>query len=251
MKAEFRAGANRDIKSDGSYVVVPIFTTDKDDIIKIIGTGFFIATNGMFVTAKHVVYYKEKLIDPLLIFHSLPDNIYVIRNVSNVIIGKQADIAIGLVPPMRNKKTGEDLRAKVMCLTNRKPEMGELISTFAYPTSYINEVEGFSHIHLETTWHFGKIIDHFPDGRDRCLLPGSCFQSSTEILSGASGGPVMDKYGKVCGVNSTGFDVEIDNEPISYFTPIDTLFDFKFYYDSQLIVVKDLVDKKIITVDSI
>jgi hypothetical protein len=46
----------------------------------------------------------------------------------------------------------------------------------------------------------GRVIEVFPNGRDKFLLPFPCFQIDCKINSGMSGGPVYNESGKVCGV---------------------------------------------------
>jgi hypothetical protein len=63
-------------------------------------------------------------------------------------------------------------------------------------------------LHLFPDFYDGVIEEYFPNGRDSVFLPSPCFQTTINIHSGASGGPVFDEHGKVCGINSTSFDGE-------------------------------------------
>jgi hypothetical protein len=69
---------------------------------------------------------------------------------------------------------------------------------------------------------FCTVENVLPDGRDRTLLPSKCFQTSMNILGGASGGPVAFGEGNVFGINSTGIDGE---DGVSFISSIGDLFD--------------------------
>jgi hypothetical protein len=55
------------------------------------------------------------------------------------------------------------------------------------------------------------------------FLPGPCYQTTMTVIGGASGGPVFNKYGKVIGVNSTGYD----GQQISFVSRIHEALTFK------------------------
>jgi hypothetical protein len=69
-------------------------------------------------------------------------------------------------------------------------------------------------------------VEFHPDGFGRLKHP--CLQTSVEILSGASGGPVIDSAGRIFAVNSTSFDLNDGGEPVSFVTPIAPLLDVVF-----------------------
>ena len=88
-------------------------------------------------------------------------------------------------------------------------------------------------IEMGDYWREGKIIEHFPDGRDRVLLPGECYRTNMEILHCASGGPVADNNGKVFGINSTGWSGAND----SFVSRISSILDLAVP-NSQLDTIK-------------
>ena len=112
--------------------------------------------------------------------------------------------------------TGESLRNKVLVLTDRLPEVDEAVATFAYPTTEFKDIGEAQQIHIKSTWHFGRIEECHPYGRDTVLLPRACFRTSIQIPGGASGGPVTDQFGRVFAINSTGYE----GETISYVSSI-------------------------------
>ncbi len=53
--------------TEGNEAIFPICTPDNSGQLGLIGTGLFITTNGIFVTAKHVLMNKEdRPIEPLI-----------------------------------------------------------------------------------------------------------------------------------------------------------------------------------------
>jgi Trypsin-like peptidase domain len=63
----------------------------------------------------------------------------------------------------------------------------------------------------------GRVVDVFPEYRDRGNLTYPCFQTNARFDDGMSGGPVFDEAGRLRGVVSYGLDAEDElQEPVSY-----------------------------------
>jgi hypothetical protein len=62
----------------------------------------------------------------------------------------------------------------------------------------------------------GEVLEVFPDGRDRVMMPFPCFRSDIPIYGANSGGPVFDKAGRVCGINCTSYE----GQDISFHMPM-------------------------------
>jgi len=60
------------------------------------------------------------------------------------------------------------------------------------------------------------------------FFKGTCIQTNMQIKGGASGGPVFNDEGYVIGINSTGFEMTDSEEPISFVTPIQKVFDIEY-----------------------
>ena len=69
-------------------------------------------------------------------------------------------------------------------------------------------------------WQTGHVQELHETGFSN--LKNKCYQTSINIKSGASGGPVI-KDNKVIGINSSGLELQINEEPISFITPIKLL----------------------------
>jgi S1-C subfamily serine protease len=211
-----------------SYAVVPVVKSGDNGDLIVIGTGFYVSHNGLFVTAKHVVdaaINEHGRWNGLALIHFCPGDTFFVRPVWTVARHEVADIALGAVYPMSHKITGEPLKNLKLGLSLKRPRLKSTVFTYAYPrTRVLPGNDGKKIIECKPGYFVGSLIEAHPSGRDKVMLPGDCFQTSMMIHSGASGGPVMLADGrdsKVIGVNSTGYD----NDNLSYVTPIRAALD--------------------------
>jgi hypothetical protein len=191
-------------------VIFPIVTQEPSGLFRLIGTGFFITENGLFVSAKHVLLAvldtRQRQVAPIGLFQFLPNNAYVLRPILRCTSHEVADVAVGVAAPIHHNQTGGLFRNKVLTLTADLPKVGTQVATYAYPASVLVAGEPAQQLHFNAGFYSGVIQDYFPSGRDRAALPAPCFQTSMHIHSGASGGPVFGNDGRVFGINSTGWD---------------------------------------------
>lgn len=189
----------------------------------LIGTGFFIAGYGIFATAKHVlldVCDKDgEATCAIGILHSLPGR-YFFRRIVHVCWSSIADVAIGIVDPMKEEGATDMLNNGFLGLTPRVPLAGAQVVTYAYPNHMIENAPEGAKIALFPAMYEGSIEEYFPKGRDRIMMPGPCFQTSILMHGGSSGGPVFDEHGRVFGICSTGWD----DLPLSFVSRISAIF---------------------------
>ena len=129
------------------------------------------------------------------------------------------DVAIGI---FENQSLGNFYYS--LCRTPM--EINDSVHTYAYPeTEHAdNRIDFFG------KYYEGKIEAHYPDGRDKNMLPSSCYQTSIRILGGASGGPVFNSKGSVIGINSTSFDAGHDEaSSISFVSDINDVFNIPLH----------------------
>lgn len=195
--------------SDINQVVVPIIKGSDSSSITAVGTGFFVSSNGIFVSAKHVLmdafdqHGNQK--DFLHVIHFVGDNKMFIRPVIRFSAHDISDVAIGVCAPMKHVNTEKFLSNKVMTLCFDTPRPDIRIATYAFPRSTI--IRGNpTNIHINPGYFDGVIKNYYPNGRDSYLLPGACVETTMHIHGGASGGPVFGPGGRVFGINSTGVD---------------------------------------------
>jgi Trypsin-like peptidase domain len=204
------------------FSIFPIVRHD-DNKMRMVGTVFFITTNGLFVTAKHVLQdvldKKGNQTAPIGIIQFLPRNMWIYRPVDRYGYHRTADIAIGVPGPL--PQSAPLSTNPVLTLTTQPPSPGAKVVTFAYPKhhNFIRE-NGLQELYFSGAYYDGVLQEHFPEGRDRTMLPGPCYRTSIVLHGGASGGPVFGPAGHIFGVNSTG----MDGTAISYVSEIDQIF---------------------------
>jgi hypothetical protein len=204
-----RMGDGNPIHPD--YAVFPIVRHDAGDKMHLLGTGFFITTNGLFVTARHVLMdpfdEKGRQTYPIGIIQFFGNNDWIYRPILRCGSNSIADVAVGVAAPVHRNSDGKPLTNPIFTLTLLRPSLNNRVVTYAYP-KHANLIlpDGTQQINFVPTYYDGHIKDYFPLGRDKVLLPGPCYQTSMAIHGGASGGPVFSPNGLVFGVNSTGYD---------------------------------------------
>lgn len=246
MIANFRVGDK--IYEDGIMAIFPIITIE-NGIYTFVATAFFIAANGTFCTAKHVLYGKDGKLNNDLFGVFFPSNKKChFRKIYSVINTSKSDIAIGMLEPIFDLEK-KLIKNKVMTLSNKPIKKDDFVATYAYPKSSSINKDGITEtLNFNTSWHFGKVTQEFPIGRDAFLMPGHCYQTSVEILGGASGGPVSNSDGHICGVNSTGYDISEGTENISFITPISEIFGMKVQIEGTgLLTIIDLAKRNLIS----
>jgi hypothetical protein len=212
---------------DPSSAIFPILRSPQGELPVVVGTGFYIAHQGLFATARHVLEecfdtQREPTI-PLTIVHRFPaENRIVFRPVTRAFLHNSSDIAVGMAAPMRHGATGDDLWASSLVLSSKAVEVGCAVTTYAYPNAITIGDESDEHrIYVNPLFYAGEVVQCFPEGRDRIMMPGPCYQTSMHLHGGASGGPVFDsRTGRVCGINSTSF---ADATDVSFISMINGL----------------------------
>lgn len=224
LRGQYYAQTGDGADTNPSEAIFPILTQQNDGLFVAIGTGFFIAENGVFVTAAHV---GQAVLDehgnatgPFGLFQFLPPNQYYVRPIHRVTRHLVADIAVGVAAPMHHNTTGAPMPNKILTLAAKPPLVGSNVCTYAYPKTVIEPGKP-QVVRFEPGFFDGLLLEHLPSGRDTVILPGPCFRTSIVIHGGASGGPVVDANGTVFAVNSTGFE----DDDLSYVSCISQVLD--------------------------
>ncbi|MBB5464147.1 hypothetical protein OKW30_006733 [Paraburkholderia sp. Clong3] len=195
--------------------------------LTVIGTGFYICHYGLFATAKHVL--KECLDKrgqptiPLSIVHRFPLTQTVqVRPIIRAVLHDSSDVAVGMAAPMQHRTTRENLWSDSVVLSASEASIGDKIATYAYPNATTERIADDWHkAHLYPLFYEGTVVECYPHGRDRVMMPGPCFRTSMHMHGGASGGPVFDlRSGRVCGINSTAFPDSPDVSFVSMVSPL-------------------------------
>lgn len=221
-KDRYHAQTSHGVTVEPNEVVFPILRQEPSKDLHLVGTGFFIAQNGIFVTARHVitsVFDSEGIPrQPLVILQFDVGNTYYVRPVHRCTHHSVADVAVGVAWPMHHNTSGEPLPNKLLRLSTTPPPIGEVVATYAYPKTTI--LHGTpQEVHVEPTFFEGHLIEAFPNGRDSVFFSGPCFRTSMVIHEGASGGPVVGQDGRVFGVNSTALEEDF----VSFVSPVSEI----------------------------
>lgn len=98
-----------------------------------------------------------------------------------------------------------DRRFAVASITTRMPAVGEeLTITGLSATRQTEEISSVMHIGLQPGCLKGRVLEVYPDGRDRSLL-GPCLAVESEARGGMSGGPVFDSRGFLVGTVTSAY----------------------------------------------
>lgn len=100
-----------------------------------------------------------------------------------------------------------DRHFAVASITTRMPAVGdELTLTGLSAVRRTEEISGVMRIEMLPGCVKGQVIDRYPEGRDRSMLPGPCLAVECEARGGMSGGPVFDSRGYLVGVVSSSYE---------------------------------------------
>ncbi len=197
----------------------PLLTHDLQGNWSLLGTGFYISSDGLFVTARHVideVSSNGRQISPLVILHPRSDtglfgpSDVLYRPIIQCWLSDRADVALGVAATATNRKTGEVLRHWCWPLSWRTPEIGARVATYAFPRHSMSEGGRTFLFHPEL--YPGKVLSS-GDYRDRVIIPFPYIEVDCRIHGAASGGPICISAGNVVGINCTELAKNIDHPP--------------------------------------
>jgi hypothetical protein len=205
-----------------------VFRCDLDTgEVVLIGTGFWVTTQGHLVTAWHVV--EENIgttgrdHGPIFAVQTFSDRSVAVRSFHKTDKHPTFDLAMSETIPAPGS-VGRPTSPIAMSLDDLR--LGEPVFSFAVQ-AHDQEVEGESlpgattavfsgevlvdsstdstPIKFAVRLSFGHVTHVFKEMRDRIMLPFPCIQTDVPIYGGNSGGPVFDVRGRICAVNCTSF----------------------------------------------
>jgi hypothetical protein len=233
----------------GGEAIIPLLELIDGQRYQFIGTGFFITSSGVFATAKHVLMAAHEHGHSIATWQLIPPNQWLIRPVDQFSFHDTADLAVGVARPAAHSGTHEPLINPRLRLTMRAHSVGNLVSTYAYPSTIILSTDAGQILSFQPGFYEGHILEHLPNGRDTVILPGPCYRTSMIIHHGASGGPVAGPSERVFAVNSTGIDGTDD----SYVSQINGILCLSITMKGdngiEQITVGQLADQGVVTID--
>jgi Trypsin-like peptidase domain len=204
-------------------IIKALYYSDGKELHKIVGTGFYIDANGMFLTARHVFTGPGSAFDlegasgyAVYCVHSVHIRRKPVArhiDVESITLRNDTDIAAGRVKKNQFARgnpaiTSAELEntAHFNHLTTDPIPIGTKIWTVAYPLATVSHSsKNAINIHSQSDMFTGKITAHYPVRRDRGLLNWPCYETDMELKAGASGGPVfVSGSGVIFAVNCTG-----------------------------------------------
>jgi hypothetical protein len=198
----------------------PIITHSDQGIWSLIGTGFYVSSDGLFVTARHnvePVLRDGRQIAPLLIihFHSPIGGLFgpsevLFRPIMQCWLGQQADIALGVAATCTNNQTGERLTHRPWQLSWSIPAVGARVGTYAFPRHQMSP--NTQSVVFQPELYRGTVLST-GDFRDRIIIPFPYVEVDCRIHGAASGGPIALNGGGVVAVNCTEMTRAADPGP--------------------------------------
>jgi S1-C subfamily serine protease len=202
----------------------------QNESLRVVGTAFFIATEGVFATARHCVTNlrnEEITASNLVAMQIYGDKKFCARPVHHLALHSTSDVAVGLLHPAIHRVTGKPMPNMVPILSRNWASVGTSVTTYAFPCAAFHlRDDGQYNLVLPGTWSHGHIIEQIPQGLGASYL-GPCYHTSLGIDSGASGGPVFDHRGYVIGINSSGFPAEGVEDPVGHVSAIQDIFNLE------------------------
>ena len=192
---------------EGSF---PIVESLGEGRFRITGTGFWLTTYGLFVTAKHVIEHLAGGV--AYAFQPAPDDKTIFRRrITQINYLNDFDLAVGQADNSLEERPEGPLMNRRPILSGSVPPVGSRLVTYAYPENRIwdrSETDGLT---LVSDFYEGEFLREVAQGESP-LIPHAHYETSIEIHDGASGGPVFDENGRVIGVNSRSWDFGEDSE---------------------------------------
>jgi hypothetical protein len=195
----------------------PLLTHDEAGKWSLVGTGFYVSDNGLFVTAGHVIEHvcrDGKQVFPLVILHLHSDvglfgaSECLFRPIMQCWLGATEDVAFGVAATATNNKTGQELRNWTWTLSWKTLPNGAPVGTYAFPNHILSD-DG-TRISFRPDAYVGT-VQASGDFRDKVVMPFPYLQVDFRIHGAASGGPIFNDDGRVVGVNCTEWPDNIDH----------------------------------------
>lgn len=190
--------------------IVPIMKEISKGRLAVVGTGFYITRYGLFLTAQHVLESladkTKQVVQPGYVCHLAENSIVHLRRILRVSLLQPADLAIGQADNYLSKYPDDPLMNMRATLSTDIPDPGSRVITYAYPKNEVLDFTREEHTPVIKSDYFEGVFLRYMTNSENPFMLYPHFETSIELKSGASGGPVFDSRGRVVGVNCRGWD---------------------------------------------
>lgn len=219
--------------------IAAIYKVSLSGAPQLIGSGFWVTDQGHLVTAWHVIEDNigDSGIDsgPIYAIQARTDGSAVARVFRKTHKHTSYDLALS------ETQSPFECPTEPIAMTLDHPPVGSAVYTHAFtslaksddhqlgalPTAVFNAtlyMQGLNLVYqlsYGAALSFGSVSSIFDKARDSVMLPFPCFESTITLFGANSGGPVFDRFGRICGVNCSG----ISGTNVSYHLPLSGVLD--------------------------
>lgn len=207
--------------------ILPILKEIPGKKLIVVGTGFYITRYGLFLTACHVLddmfNEENELITRGFVVHMGSKSNLHFRQILHFHRYKNSDLAIGYADNYARRVPNNPLMNLRGILTSAFPRVGSKLTTYAYPENRTLDFSDKANLNeIRGNYFTGKLLRYVPVPENP-RMPCGYLETTIEIRSGASGGPVFTEDGRIIGVNCAGWDfgnIEEGEESLSYVVPV-------------------------------
>lgn len=207
--------------------IVPVIKRVSSGTLAIIGTGFYITRYGLFMTAHHVlasvVNEQKQVTCPSYVMHRAGENEVHLRKILRFSLLSPADLAVGHADNFKEKFPKAPLMNLRGRLSTEVPFEGSQVVTYAYPENKMLDFTRPENVPTVSSDYYDGQFLRYVSESENPFMPYPHYETTIQIRSGASGGPVFDNKGRIVGVNCRGWDFrgsEFEGENLSSVVPI-------------------------------
>lgn len=174
------------------------------------GSGVMVGP-GLALCAAHVLhehdFYGKLQRDKatLVVQAPLSDGVMLLWTVLCIALVPDSDLAV--LSMALSSRYPEDRRFMTASLTTRMPALGDVLTVTGLSAAGdgTEAIGSKTRIEMAPQCQLGRVIDRYPNGRDR-RLPGPCLAVACAVPGGTSGGPVFDSRGYLVGLLSASYE---------------------------------------------
>lgn len=203
-------GSNGDYMPVGSQLGILLALSFRDDFGHHTTGSAAMVGPGLAICAAHILEdqgYLDKLTrgDATLVAQAPLPGGMLLWTVLRVATVPDTDLAV--LSMTLSSAFPADRRFALASITTRMPVIGDVLTvTGLSAVRRTEERSNSTRIEMVPGCALGRVIDRYPDGRDRSMLPGPCLAVECEARGGMSGGPVFDSRGYLVGLVSSSYE---------------------------------------------